>query len=110
MKLKLKRALRNKQMNPGVKVLFSNPRGLKLLKVILTEQDAVKLEELSHMKFGMTSCQVHRRMAVTRYFTCLEFKGRGSLFAVLCQKLHENVEMLRMHEKITMELLEVDKF
>ena len=57
-KVELRKALRNEQMNPEVKVLNPNQRGLKLAVVVLPEEEAVKLEELSRLKVGMTSCRV----------------------------------------------------
>ena len=41
--------------------------------VVLSEDDAIKLEELSRLKVGMTSCRVRRRVVVTRCFRCLGF-------------------------------------
>ena len=42
-------------MEPEVEVLNPNQRGLKLVVVVLLEEEAAKLEELSHLKVGMTS-------------------------------------------------------
>ena len=44
-------------MNLEVKVLDPNRRGLKLAVVVLPEDEAIKLEELSRLKVGMTSCR-----------------------------------------------------
>ena len=73
MKVELRKALQNEQTNPEVKVLNPNQRGLKLAVVVLPEEEAIKLEELFHLKVGMTSCRVRRKVVVTRYFRCLEF-------------------------------------
>ena len=56
-KTKVKRALQKEQIDPEVKVLNSNRRGLKLAIVVLPEKEAAKLEEISHLKVGMTSCR-----------------------------------------------------
>ena len=72
-KLELRKALLNEQTTPEVKVLNPNRRGLKLAVVVLLEEETVKLEELSHLKVGMTSCQVRRRVVVTRCFRCHDF-------------------------------------
>ena len=58
MKIELRKALRNEQMNLEVKVLNPNRRGLKLAVVVLPEDDVIKLEELSRLKVGMSSCRV----------------------------------------------------
>ena len=71
-KVELRKSLRNEQMNLEVKVLNPNLSGLKLTVVVLPEE-SVKLEERSHLKLGMTSCWVRRRVVVTRCFRCLEF-------------------------------------
>ena len=55
-KLELRKALLNEQTTPEVKVLNPNRRGLKLAVVVLLEEETVKLEELSHLKVGMTRC------------------------------------------------------
>ena len=61
MKIELRKALWNKQTNPEVKVLNPNQRVLKLAVVVLPEEKAIKLEELFHLKVGMTSCRVQCR-------------------------------------------------
>ena len=68
--VELRKALRNEQMSPEVKVLNPNQRGLKLA---IEEEEAVKLVKLSRLKVGMTSWRVRRRMVVTRCFRCLGF-------------------------------------
>ena len=55
-KIELRKDLRNEQMNLEVKVLNPNRRGLKLAAVVLPEDEAIKLVELSRLKVGMTSC------------------------------------------------------
>ena len=62
-KVELRKSLRNEQTNPDVlvKVLNPNQRGLKLAVVVLPEEEAIKLEELFHLKVGMTSCRVQCR-------------------------------------------------
>ena len=72
-KAELRKTLRNEQTNLKVKVFDPNRRGLKLAVVVLPEDEAIKLEELSHLKVGMTSCRVRRRVVVTRFFRCLGF-------------------------------------
>ena len=72
-KVELRKALRNEQMNPEVKVLNPNRRGLKLAMVVLPKDEAIKLGELSHLKVGMRSCRVRHSVVDTRCFRCLEF-------------------------------------
>ena len=60
-------------MDPEVKVLNPNRRALKLAVMVLPEEEARKLEEITHLKVGMTSCRVRRRMVITRCFRCLKF-------------------------------------
>ena len=72
-KAELRKTLRNEQTNLKVKVFDPNRRGLKLAVVVLPEDEAIKLEELSRLKVGMTSCRVRRRVVVTRCFRCLGF-------------------------------------
>ena len=58
-KIELSKALRNEPMNLEVKILNPNRRGLKLAAVVLPAEEAVKLEELSHLKVDMpTRCRV----------------------------------------------------
>ena len=54
-KVELQKASRNEQTqtNPDVKVLNPNQRGLKLAIVVLPENKATKLKELSHLKVRM---------------------------------------------------------
>ena len=73
MKVELRKALRNEQMNLKVKVLNPKQRGLKLAIVVLPEEEAIKLEEQSHLKVDLTSCRVQCRVVVTRCFRCLKF-------------------------------------
>ena len=71
-KVELRKALRNEQMNLDVMVLNPNRRRLKLAVVVLPEDEAIKLEEQSHLKVGMTRCQVRRRAARGRTsFRCV---------------------------------------
>ena len=61
------------QLDSEVKVLNPNQRGLKLAMIVLSEKEAGKLEEVSHLKVRMTNCRVRRRVIVTRFFWCLDF-------------------------------------
>ena len=95
-KVELRKGLWNEQRNPEVlvKVLNPNQRGLKLAVVVLPEEEAIKLEELFHLKVGMTSCRVRRRVVVTRCFRCLEFghqrrSCKGEDRSSLCYKCGE---------------------
>ena len=93
-KAELRKTLRNEQMNPKVKVLNPNRRGLKLAVVVLLEEETAKIEELSRLKVGMKSCQVRRRVVVTRCFRCLEFghqrrSCKGEDRSSLCYKCGE---------------------
>ena len=47
-KVELRQALQIEQTNPEVKVLKPNRKGLKLTVLVLPEDEAAKLEELSH--------------------------------------------------------------
>ena len=60
MKTEVRRALQKEQMNPEVNVLNPNRRGLTLAVVVLPEEEAAKLEKLTHLKVGITSCRVPR--------------------------------------------------
>ena len=62
-KVELRKPLRNEQTNPKVKILNPNRKGLKLVVVVLPEEEAIKLEELSHLKVGMTRCRVRSDVA-----------------------------------------------
>ena len=69
-KAAIRKVLQSDQMNPEVKVLNPNRGELKFTVVVLPEKEAAKLEELSHLKVGITSCRVGRRAVVTR---CLRY-------------------------------------
>ena len=72
MKTEVRRAIRYKQMKL-VRVLNTIRRVVKLTVVTLPEEEATKLEELSHLNVEMMSCRVRRRVIDTRCFRCFEF-------------------------------------
>ena len=97
-----------------MKVLDPNRRGLKLTVVVLSEDEAIKLEELSRLKVGMTSCRSatkgggHEVLQVPRVLPPKkDLQGGGPVLAVLqmrrsrspCKKLHGNAEMFPVRKR-----------
>ena len=80
---------------------------MKLAVVVLSEDDAAKLKDLYHLKIGMMSCRVRRRVVVTKVLRVWppkkELQGVGLVFAALqmrlrrtaCQHLHGDAKMLQ---------------
>lgn len=75
----IQRDLKEKDGNFTVHVTEPNSRALRKAFVTLSETRAVKLLNNGHIKVGLVSCRVRRRVEVTRCFKCL---GYGHLAKV----------------------------
>ncbi|XP_043470554.1 uncharacterized protein LOC122503870 [Leptopilina heterotoma] len=60
-----------------VTVLGPNKRGVKLAVVVISQEDADKLEKVGHVKIGFVSCRIRSRVMVKRCHRCLDYGHIG---------------------------------
>ena len=72
-KVEMRRVMRNEQMSPDVKDLNPNRRGFKLYIVVLSEEEAARLEVQSHL--DTLESRAALSSGIKKYFNALELSG-----------------------------------